>query len=121
MGGERHRQEIENEGNAYMSCPAINGARITNAISVVPALILSAACCHAAPTRIACVGDSITKGPYPRHLGELLAEGHDVRNFGIGGIPLVKYDTTKPCGKALALKPDIVIIKLGTNDAHKKN
>lgn len=83
--------------------------------------------------RVACVGDSITKGAgagkgesYPDQLGKLLGERYEVRNFGVNGATMLKggdrpYARRKELGQALAFQPNIVIIKLGTNDAKAKN
>lgn len=81
--------------------------------------------------RVACVGDSITFGSgikdrqhdsYPAVLGKLLGAGWDVRNFGHSGATLLKkgnlpYFKQKEHGEALAFKPDVVVIMLGTNDS----
>jgi len=85
--------------------------------------------------RVACVGDSITFGlgipepndnSYPAQLGELLGKGWDVRNFGQSGLTLLKkggvpYGNYSQYKAALAFNPDIVIIKLGTNDTKPDN
>ena len=87
------------------------------------------------PTRIACVGDSITFGAaikdrqancYPAQLGRMLGEGVDVRNFGINGATLLKkgdkpYWRQGAYRNALAFKPNLVVIKLGTNDSKPQN
>lgn len=87
------------------------------------------------PIRVACVGNSITYGYglenrdkecYPAVLAEMLGEGYEVRNFGInsrtllykGDLPYVKEKIFR---KALDFHPDIVIIKLGTNDTKPHN
>jgi lysophospholipase L1-like esterase len=89
----------------------------------------------ARPKRIACVGDSITYGAgveqrevnnYPAQLGRMLGEGYQVRNFGVSGATLLKqgdkpYIKQKAYTDALEFKPDIVIIKLGTNDTKPQN
>jgi len=81
--------------------------------------------------RVACVGDSITFGSglanppqeaYSAVLGRRLGTGWDVRNFGVGGATLLDegdkpYSKEKAHGDALAFKPDIVVIMLGTNDS----
>jgi lysophospholipase L1-like esterase len=81
--------------------------------------------------RVACVGDSITYGAglqdrdntsYPACLGRLLGAGYDVRNFGVSGATMLHkgnlpYINQKAHGKALAFKPDILVIMLGTNDS----
>lgn len=81
--------------------------------------------------RVACVGDSITYGYtltnreadcYPACLGRLLGAGYDVRNFGVSGATMLHkgnlpYVRQKAHAAAVAFKPDIVIIMLGTNDS----
>jgi lysophospholipase L1-like esterase len=93
------------------------------------------AACHAAPIRIACVGDSITHGArienreencYPKQLGNLMGEDYVVKNFGVSGTTLLKkgnkpYTKQKLYRDSLAFNPDIVIIKLGTNDSKPGN
>lgn len=82
--------------------------------------------------KIACVGDSITQGsgtkgnPYPKQLQELLGEKWEVGNFGVSGRTLLDkgdhpYSKEKKYQDALAMKPDVVIIKLGTNDTKPQN
>ena len=88
-----------------------------------------------AAIRVACVGDSITQGvgikdagknSYPAQLGQVLGEDWDVRNFGQSRTTLLKkgdfpYVTTPQYEAALAFKPDVVVIKLGTNDTKPDN
>jgi acyl-CoA thioesterase-1 len=88
-----------------------------------------------AKTKVACVGDSITYGmsipdrdhkSYPAVLGELLGRRYEVRNFGVSATTLLKagdhpYWETPDFQNATAFTPDIVVIKLGSNDAKKKN
>lgn len=85
----------------------------------------------APPTRVACVGDSITYGAglkdrhndsYPVQLGHLLGTGWQVRNFGVSGATMLTkgnlpYIKQKTHNVAIAFKPDVVIIMLGTNDS----
>ncbi len=85
--------------------------------------------------KVACVGDSITYGAaiqdrenrnYPVQLGQLLGDGYDVRNFGVNGATLLKngdlpYWTRPQFKMATEFQPDIVIIKLGTNDSKPQN
>ncbi len=87
------------------------------------------------PIKIACVGDSITFGAaikdrkqncYPAQLQGLLGETYDVHNFGVNGATLLKkgdkpYWKLKAFQAAQDLQPDIVIIKLGTNDTKPQN
>ena len=87
----------------------------------------------AAPIRVACVGDSITAGvgaskgnDYPAQLGRMLGEQYTVVNFGVGGSTLLKrgdrpYQIQKAFKKAKAFNPNIVVIKLGTNDTKLHN
>ena len=86
-------------------------------------------------TRVACVGDSITYGAgvagresnsYPAVLGKLLGEKYEVKNFGVSGATLLKkgdnpYWKQGAFKKALEFKPNIVVIKLGTNDTKPQN
>lgn len=102
------------------------------------ATALLAPALHAAdskPIRVACVGDSITfgagvelreKNNYPKVLGELLGAGYVTGNFGRSGATLLKqgdlpYWKTKEFEGANAFQPDIVVIKLGTNDSKPQN
>ena len=76
--------------------------------------------------KVACVGDSITAGPYPGQLGKLLGEKFQVKNFGNSGSTLLKhgdkpYDKQKSYTDALAYKGDVVVIMLGTNDTKPQN
>lgn len=85
--------------------------------------------------RVACIGNSITYGSqikdrdrdsYPAVLGRLLGEGYQVKNFGLGGRTLLNkgdrpYMNEQIYRDALAFNPDIVIIKLGTNDSKSFN
>jgi acyl-CoA thioesterase I len=87
---------------------------------------------YSEPVKVACVGDSITQGagskgnPYPKQLQELLGEKWKVGNFGVGGRTLMDkgdhpYMSEKAYKDALAMKPDVVIIMLGTNDTKPQN
>ncbi len=83
--------------------------------------------------KVACVGNSITEGAnieagkrYPDVLQNLLGSGYEVRNFGLGGRTLLKkgdypYWNEKLYADVLEWKPDMVIIKLGTNDSKPQN
>ena len=89
----------------------------------------------AAPIKIACIGDSITFGAaikerkkncYPAQLQNLLGDGYAVHNFGVNAATLLKkgdkpYWKLKQFKAAQELQPDIVIIKLGTNDTKPHN
>ena len=86
-------------------------------------------------TRVACLGDSITYGygiekretnSYPAQLDAMLGDGWFVGNFGKNGATVLKkghapYWRTPQYKAALRFKPDIVVIKLGTNDSRPEN
>ncbi len=88
-----------------------------------------------AALKIACVGDSITAGyaladpardAYPAQLARLLGRDFDVRNFGVSAATLMDagnytYRTRPAHDEALAWKPDVVVIALGTNDTKADN
>lgn len=94
---------------------------------------------HPAPQqdaiRVACIGNSITDGSgiqmapvngYPALLQQMLGKGYWVRNFGVSGRTLLHhgdhpYMQETAWRDALAFNPDIVIIKLGTNDSKPQN
>lgn len=90
--------------------------------------------CDKEPITVACIGNSITYGPredggsysYPGQLQQLLGDGYDVFNFGYSGRTLLKkgdypYWNEVHLKAAKALHPDIVVIKLGTNDTKPQN
>lgn len=90
---------------------------------------------YATPIRIACVGNSITygsgvvnreKNSYPAQLQSMLGADYIVRNFGLGGTTLLKngnkpYWSSAQFQQSLEFQPDIVFIKLGTNDSKSVN
>ncbi len=104
-------------------------------ILTVVLLFVSASLMAAEPVKVACVGDSITWGSrienrlynaYPFQLGRMLGSGYEVRNFGVGGATLLRngnkpYDTLPDFQEALLFVPQIVLIKLGTNDSKSIN
>jgi len=88
----------------------------------------------AAQKRIACIGDSVTKGyglkdstkSYPYQLQQLLGENFVIGNFGHSGATLLQkghnpYINTQVYKDALAFKPDMIIIALGLNDTDPRN
>lgn len=79
--------------------------------------------------KVACIGNSITFGAglkfryvegYPAQLQTLLGNGYWVKNFGISGTTMTDgqkdYKRTTRWREAKEFCPDIVTIKLGTND-----
>lgn len=85
--------------------------------------------------RIACIGDSITEGAglaiqsetsYPVMLQKKLGQGYAVINNGRSATTLQKkgdfpYWISKEFSNTFAYKPNIVVIKLGTNDTKSQN
>ena len=73
---------------------------------------------------VACIGDSITFWTqYPNDLWMLLGSNYSVGNFGVGGATITvnsgkPYVNESVFQDSKEFKPDIVIIMLGTNDAH---
>ncbi len=79
---------------------------------------------NARPIRVACVGDSITEiTRYTVDLQSMLGPNYSVGNFGVTG-STVSLSTYKPYMEqpqfqdAEDFQPDVVVIMLGTNDAH---
>lgn len=96
------------------------------------------------PIKVACIGDSITYGSsgvggrvnaagrYPNQLQALLGEDYLVQNFGVSGACMINTGTDSGNAKkgyiyqssytnSQNFQPDIVIIKLGTNDSKALN
>lgn len=85
--------------------------------------------------KVACIGNSITDGfgidmrtayGYPAQLQQLLGKDYWVKNFGVSARTMLNkgdypYMNEMAWKDALAFKPDIVIIKLGTNDSKPEN
>jgi lysophospholipase L1-like esterase len=89
----------------------------------------------AEPLKVACVGDSITYGhgvksrarkSYPAQLQVMLGKDYVVKNFGRSGASVQKdakrsYWDVPQFGAVQKWQPDIIVIKLGTNDACQDN
>lgn len=84
----------------------------------------------AAPVKWACIGNSITQGSngpsYVTKLAALLGPGYALENDGVSGTTLLKkgdnpYWKNGKLANVFALQPDIVSIKLGTNDSKAWN
>lgn len=85
--------------------------------------------------RVACIGNSITDGSgidmapvkgYPAMLQKMLGDNYEVKNYGLSARTLlnkgdVPYMKEMAWRDALAFKPNIVVIKLGTNDSKTHN
>ena len=104
-------------------------------ISVTIFFTFSHSALFAEAKKVACIGDSITFGAgvknrgennYPLQLEKMLGNNYQVKNFGVNGATKLKKGD-KPYWKlgaykaALAFEPDIVVIKLGTNDTKPHN
>ncbi|HEX9261221.1 MAG TPA: GDSL-type esterase/lipase family protein [Candidatus Bathyarchaeia archaeon] len=79
---------------------------------------------QASPVRVACVGDSITQGAYPKNLQSILGTDFRVGNFGVSGSTVLlnsdrPYMNQSAFLKTKSFQPSIVVIMLGTNDAHE--
>lgn len=97
-------------------------------------LICSNPTCDA-KIKVACVGNSITYGAnianreqnsYPAQLQAYLGQDYEVVNFGVNGHTLLNkgdlpYTASVQYPKSLEFNPDIVLIKLGTNDSKPQN
>ena len=85
--------------------------------------------------RVACIGNSITDGHgidmrtaygYPAMLQKKLGKDYWVKNFGVCSRTMLNkgdwpYMNEMAWQDALAFKPDVVVIKLGTNDSKPEN
>jgi acyl-CoA thioesterase-1 len=75
------------------------------------------------PIRVACIGDSITRGTeYTLDLWALLGPNYIVGDFGVGGAAVSLHSDSAYMNKtelvtAKQFQPDIVVVMLGTNDA----
>lgn len=106
-----------------------------NSFLIFLVILLTFSACKHEPIRVACVGDSITYGhgirdrehdTYPGILSTTLGEKYDVRNFGVSGTTTMNstdmpYMNEQAYKDALAFNPQIVTIKLGTNDSKPYN
>lgn len=98
-------------------------------------LTLISAACTKTTIKVVCVGDSITEGSglacqsktgYPVVLDSLLGPNYTVLNSGRSATTLQKkgdfpYWIAKEYSNVFAFEPDIITIKLGTNDTKPKN
>ena len=85
--------------------------------------------------RVACIGDSITDGHgidlrtvngYPAQMQTMLGDGYFVKNLGVSARTLMNtgdlpYMNERAWEDALAFEPNVVVIKLGTNDTKAQN
>jgi|GEM_PF-2774372 len=104
--------------------------RIANHICIaVAAIAFSSHSVSADPIKVVCIGDSITfgasvkdpeKNAYPAQLQKILGSTHKVTNCGTSGIQMQNY-LNRWADKITAIQPNIVTIKLGTNDTKSRD
>lgn len=97
------------------------------------ALLLSTGTFAQSTIKVAFVGNSITQGPgrdnpdsYPLQVGKLLGDSYTVKNFGVSGRTLLRkgdypYWNEPQFQQVKEFQPDVVVIKLGTNDSKPQN
>lgn len=104
-------------------------------LSDLKAWLASIASPHEQALRVACIGNSITDGMgidmsdvygYPAVLQRLLGKNYNVKNFGVSARTLMNkgdlpYMKEQAWADAQAFLPNIVVIKLGTNDSKDYN
>jgi acyl-CoA thioesterase I len=98
-------------------------------------LLIIISCSQEKVVKVACIGDSITEGAgiywqskssYPVQLDSILGPGYTVLNCGQGGANMSKksdlpYWTCNEFSNVFAFEPDVIVIKLGTNDSKPQN
>lgn len=102
-------------------------------LSLIALLLFPLISIAQAPIKVAFVGNSITQGPgrenpgsFPLQVGKILGDAYQVKNFGIGGRTLLKkgdfpYWNEPQFQEVKDFRPDVVLIKLGTNDSKPQN
>lgn len=104
-------------------------------VAILFLTILMLGSCSEKILRVACVGDSITEGAgltvqsktgYPVVLDSILGSQYAVLNSGRSATTLQKkgdfpYWICKEFSNTFVYKPDIIVIKLGTNDTKPQN
>jgi acyl-CoA thioesterase-1 len=104
-------------------------------VILLAAILVIASCTEKKEIRVACIGDSITEGAgihwqskfsYPVQLDSILGPGYSVLNCGRSGANMLKKSDLSfwICNEfynVFAFEPDIIIIKLGTNDSKPQN
>ena len=97
------------------------------------ALFASFSAFSQSPIKVAFVGNSITQGPgrdnpdsYPLQVAAMLGDSYEVKNFGVSGRTLLKkgdypYWNEPQFQQVKDFQPDVVVIKLGTNDSKPQN
>lgn len=102
------------------------------AVTALLSVTVTGAFAEADVIKVACVGDSITAGTnstnYPMYLQELLGDGYEVKNFGLGGAAVnykpesdgsyFWYGSTQYLS-SLEYDADVVFVMMGTNDVSR--
>lgn len=100
-------------------------------LTTLVALVIS--CAPRQDVKVACIGDSITEGyaiegqsdnSYPAALNRLLGDGYEVINFGRNSTAVMRdsdvpYWSVTEFANVIEYRPDIAIVKLGTNDSKR--
>jgi lysophospholipase L1-like esterase len=116
--------------------PTLKFSSILPRVTFVVICLFCSFTVHAQKARIACIGNSITAGArltqpqtesYPAVLSAMLKQdeylNYEVKNFGIGGATMLRYgkpNLWRLIDSLQNFKPDIVIIKAGTNETVSK-
>ncbi len=101
-------------------------------ITILLAVILLTSCEDPRPIKVACIGDSITFGStiinnednsYPAQLQKMMGKGYDIQNFGVSGSTAINGNERAYVGKdafrdMMNFAPDVLFLKLGTNDSN---
>ena len=128
--GSNQERPTDSRGSSFVATPWLR-AVVMFAALLAPTGLASAG----TPLKIACVGDSITEGSglsnpgtesWPAKLQRLFGTNQVVRNFGVSGRTLLKkgdfpYWKESFYTQSRTYAPNIVIIKLGTNDSKPYN
>lgn len=122
----------------FGTCEFRSKRRVTVDTSEVTVPVVKFGSCNATgepitDIKIACIGNSITEGgagnhfnSWPIQLRDLLGEGYYTENLGVSGTTMSKVGDSPWWNKpqyqyTFDLNPDIVLIKLGTNDSKSFN
>ena len=119
-------------------------AKIWRCLLAAAILVLAARARESVVVRVACLGDSITRGDasheglvrgaprkagrgnFPLALGAALGKGFEVRNFGHGGATATRgnalsYEKLREYAAARKFAPNVALWMLGTNDSKDWN
>ncbi|MCB8994980.1 MAG: hypothetical protein H6538_05160 [Bacteroidales bacterium] len=108
---------------------------VRKAFLLLAIIYITVSCSEPKDIRVACIGDSITEGAgihwqskysFPVQLDSILGPGYSVLNCGRSGATMLKtsnlsYWICNEFSNVFAFEPDIIVIKLGTNDSKPQN